>query len=106
MIKGKAIAKFGSGSILITPVLHTFEKGTKNVAIVLQSKDARKVGERVSSDYFKREEDDTVLFFTNSESIDVVIDSLKLAKEMLNGNLDDCVDTKINYWDLIEEVEQ
>lgn len=82
MVIGQAKCEFGNGSILITPICKTdFSKG----AICLQNKGVGKVGEFSSTDNFKIEIEDTLLTFSNTESIDVLIDRLEHLKLMMIG---------------------
>lgn len=83
MIEGKAIAKFGSGDILLTALC---QEDREKCCVVLQNKGTHKIGEAVSTDEFKREEDDTLLVFTDIRSIDVLIDKLFEAKLMMKGS--------------------
>ena len=83
MIEGKAIAKFGSGDILLTALC---QEDREKCCVILQNKGTHKIGEVVSADEFKREEDDTILVFTDIRSIDVLIDKLFEAKLMMKGS--------------------
>ena len=56
MIEGKAVAKFGTGDILITPMVKTDFSGG---FIVLQNKGTHIVGEQTQN--FEPRDDDTVL---------------------------------------------
>ena len=98
MIKGKAIMQFGKGDILLTPYLERSGVGL----LVMQNKGTHIVGEFTSSENFKREEDDTVMTFSNVRSIDVVIERLETLKRMMMGDLSDCMETDISYSDLVE----
>ena len=64
MIEGKAVAKFGTGNILITPMVKTDFSGG---FIVLQNKGTHTVGERTQN--FEPGDDDTVLSFGTVEWI-------------------------------------
>lgn len=83
MVEGKAIAKFGSGDILITTLCR---EDREKCCVVLQNKGTHKIGEAVSTDKFKREGNDTLLVFTDIRSIDVLIDKLYEAKLMMKGS--------------------
>lgn len=87
MIEGKAKVNFGTGDILITPLVkEDLSKG----CIVLQNKGTHTIGEFSSTDDFQKEETDTLITFTKIESIDVLIERLQKLKEMMDGNVDDC----------------
>lgn len=82
MVMGQAKCEFGNGSILITPLCKTdFSKG----AICLQNKGTGEVGEFLNTDDFQCEIEDTLLTFSNTESIDVLIDRLERLKLMMVG---------------------
>lgn len=82
MVIGQAKCEFGNGNILITPLCKTdFSKG----AICLQNKGTGEVGEFLSTDDFQCEIEDTILTFSNTESIDVLIDRLEHLKLMMLG---------------------
>lgn len=86
MIIGKAKCEFGTGDILITPMCKTdYSKG----AICLQNKGTHTIGEYSSSDDFCKEADDTLLTFSKTESIDVLIERLEYLKRMMSGEGDD-----------------
>lgn len=82
MVEGKAIARFGTGDILLTALC---QEDREKCCVVLQNKGTHKIGEAVSSDEFAKENDDTLLVFTDIKSIDVLIDKLFEAKLMMKG---------------------
>ena len=82
MVEGKAIARFGTGDILLTALC---QEDREKCCVVLQNKGTHKIGEAVSSDKFVKEKDDTLLVFTDTKSIDVLIDKLFEAKLMMKG---------------------
>lgn len=87
MIDGKAIAKFGTGDILITPsVSSDFQNGH----IVLQNKGTHAIGEYSPTKYFKREPGDTILEFSNIDSLNVMIERLVKLRDMMSGNVGNC----------------
>lgn len=85
MIEGKAIAKFGTGDILITPMVKTDFSGG---FIVLQNKGTHTVGERTQN--FEPEDEDTVLSFDTVESLEVLIERSQKLKDMMSGDTSDC----------------
>lgn len=85
MIEGKTIARFGTGDILITPMVKTDFSGG---FIVLQNKGTHTVGERTQN--FDPGDDDTVLSFDTVESLEVLIERLQKLKDMMNGDTSDC----------------
>lgn len=85
MIEGKAVAKFGAGDILITPMVKTDFSGG---FIVLQNKGTHIVGEQTQS--FGPGDDDTVLLFDTVESLEVLIERLQKLKDMMDGDISDC----------------
>lgn len=87
MITGKAKVEFGSGDVLITPMVkQDLSKG----CIVLQNKGTHVIGEYSSTENFKMEESDTLITFSKTESIDVLIERLQKLRNMMNGELNDC----------------
>lgn len=85
MIEGKAIARFGAGDILITPMVKTDFSGG---LIVLQNKGTHVVGKQTQS--FEPGDTDTVLSFDSVESLEVLIERLQKLKDMMGGNVSDC----------------
>lgn len=85
MIEGKAVAKFGAGDILITPMVKTDFSGGY---IVLQNKGTHVIGEQTQN--FDPGDDDTVLSFENVESLEVLVERLQKLKDMMNGDTSDC----------------
>ncbi len=85
MIEGKAIAKFGAGDILITPMVKTDFSGG---FIVLQNKGTHVIGEWTQN--FEPGDEDTVLSFDNVESLEVLIERLQKLRNMMNGDTSDC----------------
>lgn len=87
MITGKAKVEFGTGDVLITPMVkQDLSKG----CIVLQNKGTHVIGEYSSAENFKMEESDTLITFSKTESIDVLIERLQKLRSMMNGELNDC----------------
>lgn len=91
MIEGKAIARFGAGDILITPMVKTDFSGG---LIVLQNKGTHVIGERTQN--FEPGDGDTVLSFDNVESLEVLIERLQKLKDMMYGDFRDCYE-EIEY---------
>lgn len=85
MIEGKAIAKFGTGDILITPIAKTDFSGG---FIVLQNKGTHSVGKLTQN--FEPGADDTILSFDTLESLEVLIERLQKLKDMMSGDTSDC----------------
>ncbi len=85
MIDGKAVVKFGTGDILITPMVKTDFSGG---FIVLQNKGTHVVGEQTQN--FEPGDDDTVLLFDTLESLEVLIERLQKLKEMMSGDTSNC----------------
>ena len=85
MIEGKAVAKFGTGDILVTPLTREdFGKGY----VVLQNQEPHEIGEY--SNRFENNTENTVLCFSNTESLDVFIERLTKLKSMMQGNTEGC----------------
>lgn len=82
MIEGKAIARFGTGDILLTALC---QEDKQRCCVVLQNKGTHKIGEAISAEKFVQEDDDTLLVFTDIKSIDVLVDKLFEAKLMMKG---------------------
>ncbi len=82
MIEGKAVARFGTGDILMTSLCN---EDREKCCVVLHNQGAMEIGEEVSTDGFRIAEDDTLLVFSNIKSIDVLIDKLFEAKLMMKG---------------------
>lgn len=87
MIEGKAIIKFGTGDILITPMV---KQDMSAGCVVLQNKGTHVIGEYSPASDFVGDNTDTVISFSKAESIDVLIERLHKLKSMMNGNLADC----------------
>ncbi len=86
MIEGKAIVKFGSGDILVTPLVRTdFKMG----CVVLENQEPHEIGEY--SCRFENNMENTVLCFSNTESLDVVIERLTALKSMMQGDVKNCL---------------
>lgn len=94
MVEGKAIAKFGTGDILLTALC---QEDREKCCVVLQNKGTHKIGEAVSADEFVKENDDTLLVFTDIKSIDVLIDKLFEAKLMMKGQFKPHKTVKYDY---------
>lgn len=82
MIEGKAVARFGTGDILMTSLCN---ENREKCCVVLKNQEVREIGEEVSTDGFCISENDTLLVFTSIKSIDVLIDKLFEAKLMMKG---------------------
>lgn len=82
MIEGKAVARFGTGDILMTSLC---KENREKCCVVLHNQEPREIGEEVNTDGFRIEEDDTLLVFSSIKSIDVLIDKLFEAKFMMKG---------------------
>lgn len=82
------VAEFGKGNVLITPsVNESFEKG----CIILQNgKGTGVVGGEKSTENFSASEEDIVLTFENTASVDVVIRNLEKLKKMMGGEVEGC----------------
>jgi len=86
MIEGNAVANFGAGDILVTPLVREdFGKGY----IVLQNQEPHEIGEYSSR--FENSMENTVLCFSNTESLDVVIERLTKLKNMMQGDIEGCL---------------
>lgn len=85
MIEGKTVVKFGTGDVLITPMVKTDFSGG---FVVLQNKGTHVVGERTQN--FEPGDDDTVLSFDTVECLDVLIERLQKLKDMMSGDTRDC----------------
>jgi len=87
MIEGKAKMEFGTGDILITPMVkEDLSKG----CVVLQNKGTHKIGEYTDSKDFVGEDEDTIIAFTKIDSIDVLIERLTVLKKMMLGDVEQC----------------
>lgn len=78
------VAEFGKGNVLITPMVQkSFEKGY----IILQNgKGTGEVGGEKTTEGFSVSEEDIILMFENTASVDVVIRKLEELKRMMNGD--------------------
>lgn len=85
MIEGKAVARFGTGDILITPLVR---EDLSSGCVSLQNKGTHTIGEYTQD--FKPDETDTVLHFDNVESLGVLIERLQYLRKMMNGELENC----------------
>lgn len=91
MIEGKAIARFGNGDILVTPLV---KNDSVSGCIVLQNKGTHVIGEYTRD--FEESSSDTALSFDNIESLNVVIERLEKLRDMMNGDRSDCY-AEIDY---------
>ena len=82
------VAEFGKGNVLITPSVDgDFEKG----CLILQNgKGNGVVGGEKSTENFSASEEDIVLTFENTASVDVVIRNLEKLKKMMGGEVEGC----------------
>ena len=94
MIEGKAIARFGTGDILLTALC---QEDKQRCCVVLQNKGSHKVGEAISAEKFVQEDDDTLLVFSDIKSIDVLVDKLFEAKLMMKGQFKPDKTIEYNY---------
>jgi hypothetical protein len=93
MVKGKAVAIFGTGDIAVTHLVSAdYTKGF----IVLQNQETQKIGTH-SNNFENKPATDTVLCFSNIESLEVVIDSLTKLKDMMQGNAYECLSSDFIY---------
>lgn len=88
MITKQGILRFGTGDVLITPLANNSGNGV----LIFQNQEEGKIGREKSSKHFKRKDDDTLMYFTDTRSIDVLIGRLKKLKSMMNGDYTDCVE--------------
>lgn len=82
MIEGKAVARFGTGDILMTSLCN---ENREKCCVVLHNDTKKEIGSETSTDGFHIAEDDTLLVFSDIKSIDVLIDKLFEAKLMMKG---------------------
>lgn len=99
MITKQGILKIGTGDILITPLVRISGKGV----LIFQNQEEGEIGRKISSKYFKRKDDDTLMYFTDTRSIDVLIERLEKLKSMMNGDYTDCIECLENCDDLEED---
>lgn len=99
MITKQGILKIGTGDILITPLVRISGKGV----LIFQNQEEGEVGRKKSSKHFKRKDDDTLMYFTDTRSIDVIIERLEKLKSMMKGDYTDCIECLENCDDLEED---
>jgi len=73
---------FGYGKILITPALHGSSEGR---LILQENRGTGTVGELTDARNFRYSDDDFVLIFKNTQSLDVMLERLELLKRMMLG---------------------
>lgn len=86
MITGKAKVEFGTGDILIVPLVK--EDKSKGCLVLQRNKEPQAIGEFRSTKEFKQQEDDTVIAFTKIESLDVFIERLNTLRSMITGEIE------------------
>ena len=96
MINGKAILKFGEGSIMVTPLCNNLEE-VKLGAVCFYQAEPGEINRKVpvTSQAFS-EEASVIMTFSQTESIDVVIDALVWLKNTMN---DETPETDRIRWD-------
>lgn len=98
MIIKQGIFKFGTGDISMTPISRTDGRGV----LVFKNQEEGEIGREKSTEDFKKKEDDSVMFFTDTRSIDVLIRQLTVLKRMMQGDLDGCTEFDMSYWEKVE----
>lgn len=74
---------FGSGAVLVTSAIN---KDGEGALFLQEGKGTGVIGEYVSTEEFSVRENDTILTFENTESLDVVIERLEEVKRMMENN--------------------
>ena len=84
MINGKAVLKFGAGSIMVTPLCNNLEEGQLG-AVCFNQTEPGEINRRIPvvSQEFS-EKASVVMTFSNPDSIDVVIEALVWVKNTMN----------------------
>ena len=93
MVKGKAKLIFGTGDIMMTPVLHSENDTPQYGMLAFKTTEPHEIGSYAGNDKrFMLSNADTLMVFYRVESIDVCIERLNTLKEMMLGSTDDVME--------------
>ena len=86
MIDGKAILKFGKGSIRVTPLCNNLETSEPIGAVCFNRCEPGEINRRIPTvDQTFSKEASVIMTFSKPESIDVVINALLWVKQIMNN---------------------
>lgn len=88
MITKQGILRFGTGDILVTPLANNSGNGV----LIFQNQEEEEIGRQKLNKNFKRNDNDTLMYFTDTRSIDVIIEKLERLKSMMKGDFTDCME--------------
>lgn len=96
MIEGRSKLTFGTGDIMITPVVHRADKEDEKPdygMCAFENHEIREIGSNLGGDpNYKLSQSDVLMVFTKIESLDVVIERLQMLREMMLGEKDDLLE--------------
>lgn len=96
MVKGKAKLIFGTGDIMMTPVLHIENDTPRYGMLAFKTTEPHEIGSYTRNDNgYKLSNADTLMVFYKVESIDACIESLNILKEMMLGSTDDVMELDV-----------
>ena len=88
MIDGKAILKFGYGSVMVTPLCNNHMTPEQVGAVCFNNAEPGEINRRIpviSQEFSKQAS--VIMTFSKTESIDVVINALKWVKNTMNSEI-------------------
>ena len=93
MVNGKAKLIFGTGDIMMTPVLHSENNIPQYGMLAFKTTEPHEIGSYTGNDKgYMLSNADTLMVFHNVECVDVCIERLNTLKEMMLGNIDDVME--------------
>lgn len=98
----KALVRFGEGQTLITGMTLPSSENTLGRLYLQEGHGSGVVGDKKDSHGFRYYENDVVLQFGNTESLDVLVRQLLTLKELMQGTLKDAYRNPIE-WESIPE---
>lgn len=93
MVKGKAKLIFGTGDIMMTPVLHSENDIPRYGMLAFKTTESHEIGSYTRNDTgYRLSNADALMVFYKVESIDACIERLNTLKEMMLGGTDDVME--------------
>lgn len=93
MVKGKAKLIFGTGDIMMTPVLHSENDIPRYGMLAFKTTEPHEIGSYTGNDTgYRLSNADALMVFYKVESIDACIERLNALKEMMLGGTDDVME--------------
>ena len=96
MVKGKAKLIFGTGDIMMTPVLHSENDIPQYGMLAFKTTEPHEIGSYIGNDKgYMLSNADTLMVFHKVESIDACIERLNTLKEMMLGSTNDVMELDV-----------